>query len=352
MAPKGTLQQLSNQLSVDIKNARAAQQRATAAAKRATPPKPRPKKKPKPPQPKKEGEPRVRAARRIHLMSPYNDQLIPAMIATGSAIAYRANYTTPFKQQTNQHVIIIVTNFGDSAAAIFFLTRTTVSTVTSVAAYVSNYPAITSTEVSGGPVEGRAMKSGIRVVNNTPVANRGGAVTYLNTSSKILTPVATVGLLGTNNYDDIFNNIIATEGNVPMDASQFGLPQTFSSAIADSTDYHTFRPWLGAFSEQAAWARFSAGTTPLSYQILCFAPPVWEQTYTLSLKNTYYLRYPLGSMQAGLHRPIPVASGPVVNALHSVGAAMARTAQGAYEFATSEAGMLIGHVARSAAFGQ
>lgn len=340
----------------DVANARRAQ-----AAK----PRPAPKQKPNPPKKKKNGgTPKQQNAAMVpkngklqqanggktHAMSPYSSVLIPAIIPSGQAIGYRGTFTSPFKQQTNQTVLVVVTNYGDNAGAIFYLTKTITAGVAAVAGYVDNIPAVALTESAGGPQAGRAMKSGVSLVSNTPNLNRGGGVYFINSASKLST---LSGVLQSPNtmtgaqFDTVFNAVILTDGMQPMDATMFGTTKHFASSIADSNDYHAFRPWTGPATVDSTWARFQHDAIPMTYQIFAFATPVNEQVYTISVRNTYYLRYALGSMQAGMHKDVPVASGPIVNAIHSIGSAIGSAAHGVYNFAAHEAAVFTGTAAQA-----
>jgi len=333
---------------------------ASSRRAQASKPKPAPKQKSNPPkkqkkqngaQPPKKGKlQQSNGGKKTHAMSPYSGVLIPALIPSGQAIAYRGTFTSPFKQQTNQTVLIVVSNYGDNAGAIFYLTKTVVAGVATVAGYVDNFPAVAITETAGGPQAGRAMKSGVSIVSNTPNLNRGGGVFFINTASKLTSMSGVLQspstMTGTQ-YDAIFNAVILTDGMQPMDATMFGTTKHFAASIADSNDYHAFRPWTGAATVDSTWARFQHDAIPMTYQIFAFSVPVNEQSYTISVRNTYYLRYPLGSMQAGLHKDIPVASGPIVNAIHSIGSAIGSAAHGVYNFAAHEAAVFTGTAAQA-----
>jgi len=302
-------------------------------------------KKKKEPKPKKEKQAKQPGAPAAHAMSPFNTQLIPALIPTGHAVAYRGSFTETLTQLTNQTIIMISTNYGDNAGVTYFLTKSVTAGVASVAGFISLIPAITANEYAGGPVHGRAMKTGITITSHTPILNRGGAVYYLSTPSKILTPALTPSAVTGAQFDAMFTAIVNTDGMVPYDTTHFGKTMSFSGSVADSNDYHNFVPWIGTATATDIWLRMSQDQMPMTYQIFAFSPPINTQVYTLSSRNTYYLRYPLGSMQAGLHREVPVATGPVVAALHRAGSALASGAHAVFDYALQEGGAFAGAAA-------
>jgi hypothetical protein len=154
------------------------------------------------------------------------------------------------------------------------------------------------------------MKYGLRIINNSPVVDKGGVV-YVYTASQRVITAAKLTLMTCDQLDDMFDDIIAMNGAQPYGAEAFtGQGCSWHGYPTDSTTYVEFDDWNGQMIKSGSlevadgfaehWS-LTPGVTDvkprgISTTFVCFEAPSRAQLYTLNYRAAWYTRWPLGTV--------------------------------------------------------
>jgi hypothetical protein len=154
------------------------------------------------------------------------------------------------------------------------------------------------------------MKYGLRIINNSPVVDKGGVV-YVYTASQRVITAAKLTLMTCDQLDDMFDDIIAMNGAQPYGAEAFtGQGCAWHGYPTDSTTYEEFDAWNGQMNKAGQlevadgfaehWS-LTPGVTDvkprgISTTFVCFEAPSRAQLYTLNYRAAWYTRWPLGTV--------------------------------------------------------
>jgi hypothetical protein len=213
----------------------------------------------------------------------------------------------------------------------------------------------------GGPTAGRAMKASLSILNSTASRKIGGTVLTLNATQRIVWPTNATTNLSVEQANDLYTQI-ENQAQTRLQTGEFYKTAKCMRCHPNcDVDYTGFRPFqpsatgssldphstTNAGAPQAALTdidRFlecistctpynsANGDTvvaypnwhelqkrPMSTICVLFASPPESQTYTFSVRGTYYTKWPMEHVLGQHHPPIPSASPGVVSRLKDVG---------------------------------
>lgn len=211
--------------------------------------------------------------------------------------------------------LLIVTNSGVSGTVGYMCRVGTDGTIVADTTEVLTIPSL-----AAGPTAMRAMKFSVSVVNCTNALKRGGRVTYINSSQRLpggdQFGAGTIAAIKSSPYR---RRITADDLVTPMQLVGYPI---------DATEYHSFQPFgepetPGNFLFHVTNEDIRASTTgrkvqrPMSVVAFVFDHVADVQEYSVTIRASYYTRWPLDSVPGMQMKNIPVAKAEVINAVHN-----------------------------------
>lgn len=247
----------------------------------------------------------------------------PSITSEGKALAHTGLASGDFVVGSTNYTLLLATNVGSAG------TVGAVLNISPTGEHVDGLqtftiPTMSAADAVGGPSAARAMKFSVSVVNCSNALKRGGRVTYLNSSQRL--PAYTPASEGSHND---FTPILQGIKNSPyrrratgdcLGVPPGGKPTHLIGYPVDSVTYATFKAFHGtlAFSEFLEYvAGASTASTPkarpMSIVAYIFDPVSDPQDYTVTIRASYYTRWPLTSVPGQSMRNMPTADASVVN---------------------------------------
>jgi hypothetical protein len=173
------------------------------------------------------------------------------------------------------------------------------------------------------------MKAGLTIVNNTADISCGGRVYFLNSDSRVALPAAP-SLWSDAEFDTVINHIISHPQCRSLSGKQLQRPTHFTSHVVDPVDYEGFTDWAGTETVDqfgahwGTWSGASARIRPMSTLFIVFDEPAADQTYTLTMRASYYNRWPLDTVGGQVMHPIPLTTAEVLAVSQKVAATVTK----------------------------
>lgn len=269
---------------------------------------------------------------------------MPASLSDGRALAHTSLISKDFKLPKYEATgtparfpgptILLVTNTGATSTVGVLIDTVVVEGGAAKFLEVEpkreifNIPTLAGPDVGGHPTAGRAMKYSVSVVNNSNSLKRSGRVTYLNTFQRL--PDITVG--GTpeapNYYwDSVVEAIKASPDRRRINGDNLVVPKQSIGAIVDNVKYHEFRRWKATETSVEFLDHILDRATPttptvgvlgdaprcMSTVAFVFDPSDEAQDYSVTVRGSFYTRWPLTSVPGQSMSPIPTAPTPLIN---------------------------------------
>jgi hypothetical protein len=210
--------------------------------------------------------------------------------------------------QYNYVQIVIVTNTGDSNSVGI---RVSNSPTPGIAVLSGTFLGATGT--AGGPTEGKAVKIGCSLINGTEPLNTEGFVYVLVTDRRLALPQAPSTMTQAE-WATFSNEIINHPDAVTHTASSMlGGGKKFVGTPRDLNDYSDWRFWSGALGTDAFMghvANWPGGNNllqPMETLVLVLPVTANAQDYRLTVRSSYYTRWPLDAVLSTAAKPIPHA---------------------------------------------
>jgi len=265
--------------------------------------------------------------REVHHMSPYFNTLIPTVLNQGRAFPYTGLFRLDFTQGVTDTIILAATNNGISGS-VLTLGFQTGAAVPAYAVYT--IPTIALSDSAGGPTSGRSMKFSMGLNCTTPLLSRGGRITTLNGQSRLSIGTAP-SAVNLATFNAIVAAIRAMPNSMSCDATHFGEEKQMSGSVVDSVTYEDYEEWVGTESVDEFWEHIAVwpGSTrrdrPMSTTWMVLSPPAVIQTYTVSVKASYYTRWGLSTVPGQSQFEVPTAPASFINRIQSIASSMADT---------------------------
>ena len=248
---------------------------------------------------------------------------VPCLLSEGMALPHTSLVSHDFTVGTATTKILVVSNVGNSATVGFLYEVDGSGLLLGHTPFV--IPTVASSDSAGGPSSCRAMKFSCSVVNCSNALKRGGRVTYLNSSQR-LPALGSVSLGGQWDFSGIISGVKSSPyrrrimgGNLAVAKQLIGFP-------VDNTSYSRFDNWrgsidevefnehtLGASTANVIGSASSLSQRPMSVICYIFDPVEDIQNYSVTIRASYYTRWPLASVPGQSMKAIPTTTANVIN---------------------------------------
>jgi len=247
----------------------------------------------------------------------------PSITSDGKALPHTGLTSGDFVVGSTNTTVLLVTNVG-SAGTVGTLFNISPTGEWAGGVQMFTIPTLAASDSAGGASAARAMKFSVSVVNCSNALKRGGRVTYLNSSQRL--PAYTPAADGVpDNYSPIIQGIKdspyrrRTTGDC-LGVGPGGKATQLIGYPVDSVEYSTFRPFQGtlgfsAFCGSVLGACSTNEPKPRSMSIVAyiFDPVSDPQDYSVTVRSSYYTRWPLTSVPGQSMRNMPTADAAVIN---------------------------------------
>jgi len=240
-------------------------------------------------------------------------------------------------------------------------------------------PQLKNTWDRGGPTSGRAMKVGASLICHTPLLNRGSGIYVLNCTQRVAfkSTASAPPWWTAADLDDLYTKLVAYNQTVPYDATEFRQAKSWSCFPVNSRALEEFHQWQGEgdplgdtitdsiFTSTVGSGLGTEYNRPLSTLFFIFDKVPEPNSFSVTVKGSAYVRYPMDVPMGQNMPPIPTAppaqinhhrhaaeawaNNPVVGA---VGAALTAGASGAASALWANRGTLGRAFARGGAYGE
>jgi len=295
------------------------------------------------------------------MWDPLNPTPIPTAVSDGHAHVTTGMDRFDIQVGTGSKVMVIVSNTGSSGCGgVIFDWNTNGVNASSFV-----FPTLQGSALSGGgPTAGRAMKSSLSILNSTPTRKIGGTVSFLNATQRIVWPTDTAGRPSTISVaqaNDLFLQIKKQQQTVIRTGEFYKTPKTCFAYPGNEAEYISFQPFQSTTQalnvpvetslaaevdalEDVERFLYSVSTAapynpntepteelnaragewepkrrPMSSLIFLIDAPPEPQSYTFTVRGSYYTRWPMEHVLGQHHPPIPSSSPGVVSHLRDAG---------------------------------
>lgn len=275
--------------------------------------------KPKPPKP---------AAEPLNLLDPMCPLPMPTLASDGKALPYTGMVSVDFSTSTTNTTCIFLQNTGDSGTCGYMITLSPSGDI--IGSQAMTIPTLATRTDQGGPTATRAMKLSGSLVNCTNVMHRGGRVTYLNSSQRM--PQRDT-LATPDNFAHVVEAIKASPYRRRITGDQLKDALQLISFPIDNVAYTSFKRFRGTLSTGDICDHIFApseiftepeGTNhhdqhdqidvrPMSTICFILDPTQTAQDYSITVRASYYTRWPLATVPGQSMRPMPTADPKLVN---------------------------------------
>jgi hypothetical protein len=182
---------------------------------------------------------------------------------------------------------------------------------------VFTIPTLAAPDSENGASAVRASKLSVTVTNCTNALKRGGRVTYLNSSQRLPERATNTAL----RYLPIMQGVKSSPMRRRITGDMLGQSKQLIAYPVDATAYDAFSPHHGTLtvSEFASYL-FRASVTdanphtrPMSIIVYIFDPVSDPQDYSVTIRASYYTRWPLTTVPGQSMSMMPTADSKVIN---------------------------------------
>jgi hypothetical protein len=267
----------------------------------------------------------AKAVRIPNFLDPMSSMPVPSVTSDGMALPHTSLVSDDFKVGTVNTKVLVVSNVGNAGTVgiIYEVTPSGFLVAPAAEQTLLTIPTVSAADDAGGPSAGRAMKFSVSVVNCTNALKRGGRVTYLNSSQRLPT------LGGTSvqwDLSPIINGIKSSPYRRRTMGDNLVAPKHLIGFPVDASSYARFNNWRGTLSTEE-FNQHTLGASavnpigdalgisqrPMSVVAFIFDPTVDEQDYSVTIRASYYTRWPLDSVPGQSMKTIPTAPAAIIN---------------------------------------
>jgi len=248
-------------------------------------------------------------------LDPMHPQPMPSVTSDGKALPHTGLVSSDFQVGTTNSTVLIVTNTGNSGTVGAYFQVTPAGALVGDAT-VLTIPTLAAADTAGGASASRAMKFGVSVVNCTNALKRGGRVTYINSSQRLPPRSCSPA----DDYLGIINGIKASPYRRRVNGDDLMHPKQLIGYPVDNVAYTTFTAHHGSLTTNEFFSYVlgaSACDTPqtraMSVVAFIFDPVADVQDYSVTIRASYYTRWPLTSVPGQSMSNIPTATAAVIN---------------------------------------
>jgi len=268
------------------------------------------------------GQPRLPRIPRVpNFLNPLSPHPVPSVLSDGMALPHTSLVSDDFQIGAVNSKILVVSNCGNAGTVGY------IYEVTPTGGFVGvlplTIPTVSASDRAGGPSAGRAMKFSCSVINCTNALKRGGRVTYINSSQRL------PAMAGTTIHWDLLpllSGIKSSPYRRRIMGETLVEPKQLIGFPVDSSAYARFGNWrgtltmeefnqhtLGASDSNPIGDPLALSQRPMSVVAFLFDPVTDLQDYSVTIRASYYTRWPLTSVPGQSMKSIPTAPAAVIN---------------------------------------
>lgn len=284
------------------------------------------------------------------IFSPLDPRPIPTLLSEGMALPYTGLVRAHIFSGTNNRTLHVLCNTG--------LTGTLGATVengATPAITMHTVPTLAHTGNAGGPTSGRAMKASLSLCNVTQKLHRQGRVYIINAAQRVALPVAPSSMSQTD-WNTFLDKLIAHPKCRAYDGgSDFDGMKEIVTYPAGQAEYSTYNPWEGGvtadrwFANIAEWPGVHNShphvNRPMSTVFVVMDTSAHHQDYSMSLRSSHYLRYPLDTVPGQAMVSVKTATSDKLNNMRDGAEAASQTLKNVAD--TVSTGMSLWNIGRS-----
>lgn len=249
---------------------------------------------------------------------------VPSALSDGKALPHTGIIRKNFATIPGDVNLIVVQNTGDSGT-IGYRVRLSQSGA-HIGESLLTIPTMAASAAQGGPSACRAMKCSASLVNSSNVMHRGGRVMYLNSAQRLPTRMSQTDLVQNPFGDPEFSHIVDAVRNSPYTRGVTGdflkVPFQLISFPIDPVSYSQFKPSRGILTSAEFRDHIfmppletlnDQEVRPMSTLVFLIESTDEAQDYTLTIRGSYYTRWPLTSIPGQSMQHMPTAPANVIN---------------------------------------
>lgn len=259
----------------------------------------------------------------LDIMNPLNPMPAPRVVSDGKALSYTGLVSGDFTVGPGKTTLLVVTNTGESGSVGALLHVNADGTVDTVTRELFTIPALATEDALGGASSLSAQKFSVSVVNCSNALKRAGRVTYINSSQRL---PARYLYGGADDYSTIIDGIKNSPYRRRISADSLVAAKQLVGFTCDTVAYNSFARNRGTLNFEQFFAYVfgadlsetgSAGLNPkprpMSTVAYVFDPVSEVQDYTVTIRATFYTRWPLSTVQGQSMHAMPTAPAHVIN---------------------------------------
>jgi len=266
------------------------------------------------PTPKRRPRPRERGV--PNFLDPMCPVPPPTAVSQGKALPHNGLVSGDFVVGSTNTTLLICTNTGESGTVGLLVN------VNPAGEYVDGetlftIPTLALSDAENGASAVRATKFSVNVTNCSNALKRGGRVTYLNSSQRL-------PLRATNaayRYGSIIAGVKSSPYRRRITGDMLGQPKQLIGYPVDAPAYDSFQPHLGTLTvNEFCSYLFRASVTdptprirPMSTIIYIFDPVADPQDYSVTIRASFYTRWPLTTVPGQSMSLMPTADAKQIN---------------------------------------
>jgi hypothetical protein len=275
--------------------------------------------------PKRAGPGSARLPQIPNYLNPLTPHPVPSLISDGMALPHTSLVSDDFTVGTENTKILVVSNVGNAGTVGFLIEVNYLGWVEDIV--LLTIPTVSLSDAAGGPSAGRAMKFSCSVINCTNRLKRGGRVTYLNSSQRL---PKVEGTSSQWNLLAIINGIKNSPYRRRTMGDNLVTPRHLIGFPVDSSSYTRFGNWRGTLTPTEYIAHVLGASPinlvgdalpisqrPMSVVAFVFDPVSDPQDYSVTIRASFYTRWPLESVPGQSMRMIPTGPAALINAVNN-----------------------------------
>jgi len=249
----------------------------------------------------------------------------PSVASAGKALPVTALVEADFVVHNNPH-LLLVSNVGN-AGTVGLILEIDESTGNLLSEKLLTFPTLAQADDNGGPTAGRAMKFSVAVTNATPPLQRGGRVTYLNCSQRLPGPAGTPSTW--TGLDGMIESIKSYPLRRRVTGDSLGVAKQLVGFVCDQPSYNGFGPWRGTLNLSEFTSHVMGASTgnptpeiavqhqlPMIVAAWVFDSTTEAQSYSITVRGSYYTRWPLTTVPGQTMKNTPTAPQASINQQH------------------------------------
>lgn len=279
-----------------------------------------------PPRPKARATPRfpqqAKATFPQNCLDPCCPTVVPTPLSEGRALPHTGIVRQSFNTDPNYLELIMIANGGNFGTVGVKLKLGAMGSYSGHQLFT--IPTLSQSMDDGGPSSARAMKLGASLVNCSNVMKKGGRVTYLNTSQRLPGRVPLADQTADRKeFTDILHAVRNSPYSKVVTGDQLSNSLQLISHPIDQTNYNTFRPFRGAgdigdlYDLMLCTGQYetlgSLLQRGMSTIVFIIEQTSQEQDYTMTVRASYYTRWPLTTVPGQSMTNIPTSSATHLN---------------------------------------